>query len=281
MAQPLIYRVTPPPGTCDCHVHVYGPPSRFPFVESHRDRSPDGPAPQLEAMHLAIGVDRCVIVHPPGHGTDLAVTIDAMDSGDRDYRAIALVEPAISDQRLEELHRLGFRGVRYSPTLDGGALDKPAVLEMARRIEPLGWHLLLHFKDNAILDYADLLEALTIPFVLDHFGGVDPATGGTDQDSFRLVAKHVSGGNGWIKTSAIEKISHQSYPFEDAIEIAAAFVSLTPDRVIWGTDWPHPGVGEKATDDDDLLNLIPLYAPDAKTQRKILVDNPAQLYGFD
>jgi len=231
-------------------------------------------------MHKSISVERCVIVHPPGHGTDLAVTIDAMDSGDREYRAVALVEPSISDERLEELNDHGFRGLRYSPTLDGCALDKPAVLEMAGRIAPLGWHLLLHFKDNAIIDYADLLEALPIPSILDHFGSVDPATGRTDQDSFRVIADHITKGSGWIKTSAIEKISRLAYPFDDAVEIAAAFVAMAPDRVIWGTDWPHPGVGAQATNDGDLLDLVPLYAPDAETQRKILVDNPARLYGF-
>lgn len=221
-----------------------------------------------------------MIVHPPGHGTDLAVTIDAMQKGGREYRAVALVEPTITDEQLEELDGLGFRAIRYSPTLDGGALDRPAVLEMARRIEPLDWHLLLHFKDNAIVDYADLLEAIPVPFILDHFGSVDPATGGTAQESFRIVADHISMGRGWIKTSAIEKISRQSYPFTDAVELAAAYVDLAPDRVIWGTDWPHPGVGKQATDDVDLLHLIPLYATDAETQRKILVDNPARLYGF-
>ena len=210
----------PPRGACDRHVHVYDPPTQFPFVESHRERSPDGRARALEAIHHSIGVDRCVIVHPPGHGTNLAVTIDAMEKGGREFRAIALVEPMITDDRLEELNDLGFRGIRYSPSLDGGVLDKPAILEMARRIQPLGWHLLLHFKNNAIIEYADLLEALPVPFVLDHFGSVDPATGGKDQDSFRVVADHMSNGKGWIKTPAIETISRKAYPFTDAVEIA-------------------------------------------------------------
>ena len=276
----MIAAFTPPAGSCDCHVHVYGPPERFPFVESHRERSPDGPAPKLEEMHQTIGVDHCVIVHPPGHGTDLSVTIDAMEQGRREYRAIALVEPSITDDRLRELDGLGFRGVRYSPSLDGGALDKPAVLEMAKRIGPLGWHMLLHFKNNAILDYTDLLEKMPIPFVLDHFGSVDPAAGATEQTTFKVVAEHLTKGNGWIKTSAIEKVSRLAYPFDDTVELAAAFVSLAPDRVIWGTDWPHPGVGAKATADRDLINLVPLYAPDAAAQQKLLVDNPARLDGF-
>ncbi len=276
-----VVRFTPPSGACDCHVHVYGPPDQYPFVESHRDRSPEGPAPALEAMHKTIGIDRCVIVHPPGHGTDLAITIDAMQKGIKEYRAIALVDYSVSDVRLEELNGLGFCGVRYSPTLDGGALDKKAVLEMAERIKPFGWHMLLHFKNNAILEYTDLLEKMPVRFVLDHFGSIDPATGGIEQDSFKLVAEHLTNGRGWIKTSAIEKVSRRSYPFEDAVEIAAAFVSLAPDRVVWGTDWPHPGVGTRATADSDLLNLVPLYAGNAETRQKTLVDNPARLYGFD
>ena len=132
------------------------------------------------------------------------------------------------------------------------------------------------------MDYEDLLEGLPVPFVLDHFGGVDPATGGTDQESFRLAAKHLRAGTGWVKTSAIEKISRQPYPFADAAEIAGAFVALAPDRVLWGTDWPHPGLGDQApTNDGDLVDLIPTYAEEPEIQRMLLVDNPSKLYGFE
>ena len=137
----------------------------------------------------------------------------------------------------------GFRGVRYSPSLDGGPLDGSAIRRMADRIATLGWHLVFHFKGDEIVAYAELLDELPTRFVLDHFGGVDPATGGTDQESFRVVARHIQNGQGWVKTSAIEKISNQSYPFADAAEIARAFIAAAPDRVLWGTDWPHPGVG--------------------------------------
>lgn len=271
-----------PSGACDCHVHVYGPADRFPFLPDKAARSFEAPKEALETMHGKIGMDRCVIVHIPAHGTDMAVTLDAMASSRRQVRAVALVDAAISDARLEELHAAGARGIRYSPTLDGAPLDGAAIRRMADRVAPLRWHFLLHFKDNAILDYADLLEGLPIPFVLDHFGGIDPATGGTDQDSFRLVARHLQSGNGWIKISAIEKVSHQSYPFADAAEIAAALVSMAPDRILWGTDWPHPSVGPQGpTNDGDLVDLIPTYAPDADIQKKLLVDNPARLYGFD
>jgi len=271
-----------PPGACDCHVHVYGPADRFPFQPSHAERSFEAPKDALETMHRKIGMERCVVVHVPAHGTDMAVTLDAIATSVRQVRAVALVDDAIGDARLEQLHTAGVRGVRYSPTLDGGPLNAKSVRRMADRIAPLGWHMLLHFKGNAILSYADLLDGLPIPFVLDHFGGVDPATGGTGQASFRLIEKHLKSGTGWIKTSAIEKVSNQSYPFRDAAEIAGAFVFMAPDRVLWGTDWPHPGVGPQGpTNDGDLADLIPTYVDDPATQHKILVENPARLYGFD
>lgn len=275
-------RFTLPSGACDCHVHVYGPANRFPFLPERAERSFEAPKEALETMHGIIGADRCVIVHIPAHGTDMAVTLDAMATSARQIRAVALVEDTITDARLEELHTAGVRGIRYSPTLDGGPLDAKAVRIMAHRVAPLGWHFLMHFKDNAILDYADLLEGLPVPFVLDHFGGINPTAGGTEQDSFRLIAGHLQDGNGWIKTSAIEKTSHQTYPFADAAKIAGALVSLAPDRVLWGTDWPHPGVGSQGpTNDGDLVDLIPTYAPDSAIQRKLLVENPQRLYGFD
>ena len=275
-------RLALPAGACDCHVHVYGPAHRFPFLPSHAERSVEAPKDELERMHRAIGMDRCVIVHVPAHGTDLAVTLEAMQTSAREVRAAALVDDAITDKRLEELHAAGFRGVRYSPTLDGGPLNEAAIRRMADRIAPLGWHILLHFKGEAILDYADLLDGLAVPFVLDHFGGVDPATGGTGQATFRLVEKHLRNGSGWVKTSAIEKISRQPYPFADAADIAAAFLSIAPDKVLWGTDWPHPGLGtQDPTNDGDLVDLIPTYAADPAIRQKLLVDNPARLYGFD
>ena len=275
-------RFKPPPGACDCHVHVYGPADRFPFLPSHAERSFEAPKDALETMHQKIGMDRCVVVHVPAHGTDMTVTLDAMATSARQVRAVALVDDSIGDARLEELHTAGVRGVRYSPTLDGGPLNPVSVRRIADRIAAFGWHMLLHFKGDAILDYADLLDGLPIPFALDHFGGVDPATGGTDQASFRLIEKHIKDDTGWIKTSAIEKISNQPYPFRDAAEIAGAFVSMAPDRVLWGTDWPHPGVGPQgSTNDGDLVDLISTYVHDPAIQQKLLVDNPARLYGFD
>ena len=276
--QPLL---TPPPRACDCHVHVYGPHAQFPFLPDYIERSCEAPKDALERMHRITGIDRCVVVHVPAHGLDLSVTLDAMGNSEREVRAIALINKDITNARLKELHEFGVRGIRYSPSLDGGPLDHSVVRRMADRIGPFGWHILLHFKDSAILEYSDLLDELPVPFVLDHFGSIDPAKGGINQETFRLVLEHLTKGNGWIKISAIEKVSHQNYPFNDAAEIAKALITRAPNRVLWGTDWPHPGLGiQDPTNDGDLVDLIPTYAHSPEVQQKILVDNPAILYGF-
>lgn len=275
-------RFTLPPGACDCHVHVFGPAEKFPFPPANAKRGFDAPKESLHAMHGIIGADRCVIVHGGSHGTDLSVTLDALATSTRPMRAVALVEDDITDVRLEELHAAGFRGIRYSPAMSGVPLDGDVVRRMADRLAVFGWHILFHFKGDMILDYADLLNGLSVPCVLDHFGGIDPAAGGTEQDSFRAIVRLLTDGKGWVKTSGIDRISNQPYPFADAAEIARALVTAAPDRVIWGTDWPHPGIGPQGpTNDGDLVDLIPSYAGDAALQRKLMVDNPTRLCWAD
>ncbi len=273
---------TLPAGACDCHVHVIGPEDRFPFQPSHVGRAHDAPKNALETMHEKLGVERCIIVHGFTHGTDLSVTLDAIKTGGGRYRAVALVDDAITDERLEELNAAGIRGVRYSASLGGKGLNTDAIQRMAERIAAFGWHLVLHLKVDNILTYADFLKRLPVPIVFDHMAGMDPASGGIEQEAFQLLLSHVKDGKDWAKISGLEKVSNQTYPFEDAAAFAKALITAAPDRVIWGTDWPHPNVRpEGRTNDGDLVDLIPSYASDAETQRKLLVDNPARLYGFD
>jgi 2-pyrone-4,6-dicarboxylate lactonase len=272
---------TLPTGACDCHVHVIGPAERFPFVPSHAGRA-DAPKAMLETMHQTIGVDRCVIVHGSTHGVDLSATLDAMETGGGRYRAVVLVKDAITDERLEDLHAAGVRGVRYSTTLGGKGLETGSIERMAQRITAFGWHMVLHMKRDDIVTYADFLKRLPVPLVFDHMAGIDSASGGVDQEAFQLLLSHLKDRNDWAKISGIEKVSNQLYPFEDAATFAKELISAAPDQVIWGTDWPHPNVRpEGRTNDGDLVDLIPSFAPDAETQRKLLVDNPARLYGFE
>ena len=271
---------TPPPGACDCHVHIYGPAAQFPFASAQRARAFDAPRVALEAMHATLGVDRCVIVHGGTHGTDLSVTLDALANGGGRYRAVALVDDDITEARLEELHHAGVRGVRY-----GFVFAKPdpaTVCRMADRIAALGWHMALFLRGDDIVTHADLLRDLPVPLLFDHMAGIDPAMGGTDQPAAHELVRHLKGGAGWAKLSALENHSHQPYPFADATDLARALIDAAPDRVLWGTNWPHPdALPDGPVNDGDLVDLIPHYAPDAATQHRLLVDNPDALYGFD
>ena len=270
-----------PSGACDCHVHIYGPAARFPFAPAQRDRAFEAPRTALEAMHAKLGVDRCVIVHGGTHGTDLSVTLEALAEGSGRYRAIALVDPDITDSQLEDLHRAGVRGVRYGFVFKDRAPNPAVVRRMADRIAPLGWHMALFLRGGDIVTHADLFRELSIPLLFDHMAGIDPAMGGIDQEPFRELARHLKNGTGWAKLSALENHAHQPYPFADATEIAAALIDAAPNRVLWGTNWPHPdALPGGPINDGDLVDLIPLYAPDAAIQQKLLVDNPAELFRF-
>lgn len=268
-----------PPSACDCHAHIYGPGAKFPFAANLGQMAFDAPKEALAAMHAAIGVERGVIVHGATHGTDLSVTLDALASGKGRYRAVALVEDAITDRRLEELDRAGVCGVRYNfvPHL-GGPPDMKDFTRMAARIAPLGWHAVLHMKAEHILTFAEVLRRLPLPIMFDHMLRIDPSKG-LQQEPFLRLVDFLEDGH-WVKIAAVEKLSKQRYPFEDSVALGAALVRAAPDRCVWGTDWPHPQVGAQRTGDGDLVDLIPAIAPDRGLQTKLLVENPARLYGF-
>lgn len=273
---------TMPPGACDCHVHIYGPASRFPFAPAHRDRAFDAPRDALEIMHATLGVDRCVIVHGGTHGTDLSVTLEALANGGGRYRAVALVDDDVTDARLEELHHAGVRGIRYGFVFKERAPSEATVRRMADRIAAFGWHMALFLGGDDIVSHAELLRDLPVPLLFDHMAGIDPAAGGTDQAAFRELVRHLEDGAGWVKLSALENHSHQPYPFDDTTALARRLIDAAPDQVLWGTNWPHPDpLPGGPVNDGELVDLIPRYAFDATTQRKLLVDNPAALYGFD
>ncbi len=273
---------TLPPGACDCHVHIYGPAARFPFAPAQRDPAFEAPRDALETMHSRLGVVRCVIVHGGTHGADLSVTLDALANGGGRYRAVALVDDDITDARLEELHHAGVRGIRYGFVFKDRAPDQATVHRMADRIAPLGWHMALFLRGDDIVTFADLFRDLPVPLLFDHMAGIDPARGGTDQAAFHELTRHLEDGAGWVKLSALENHSHQPYPFADATGLARALIDAAPDRVLWGTNWPHPdALPGGPVNDGDLVDLIPLYAPDPATQHKLLVENPAVLYWFD
>jgi len=269
-----------PPGATDCHVHIYGPSSRFPFLKERLNRAYEAPKEMLRAIHSKLGVERSVVVHGVTHGANLSVTLDALFTSGGRYRAIMPVDHTVTNQRLEELSASGVRGVRFNfmPRL-GGPPDRDTLLRMAERIAPLGWHVLVHMDADDILVHCDTLRALKAPILFDHLLRLDPARG-TNQEPFKRLVAFLNEGQAWVKLAALEKFSHEQYPFRDICGIAAALVDAAPDRVVWGTDWPHPDVVPGPTNDGDLVDLIPSYASTAALQQKLLVENPAQLYGF-
>ncbi|MDW8313751.1 MAG: amidohydrolase family protein [Rhodovarius sp.] len=268
----------PPPGACDAHVHIWGPYARFPLSPRAPYRPPERTAADLAALHERLGIDRAVIVQTTVYGADNRAMLEAIAGSGGRWRGVALVDENTTEADLRALHEGGVRGVRFGFLRHlGGVPDLSLLRRTAERIGPMGWHLVLHMDAPALLAFEDLLWSLPCPAVIDHMGRV-PAEQGLDQPAFRLLLRLVKEGGFWVKISGADRISAAGPPFRDAIPFARALIEAAPERVIWGSDWPHPNV-RWHPDEADLLDLLPACA-DAATLRRVLVDNPARLYGF-
>jgi len=267
-----------PPGACDAHCHVFGPAARFPYAPNRRYTPPDAPKEMLRALHDHLGVARAVIVQASCHGTDNAAMLDAIASDPQRYRGVAIVDDGFTDRDYDALHAGGVRGVRFNFVKHlGGAPDMGVFARVIDRIKARGWHVVLHLDAPDIAPLSAMIRRLPLPFVIDHMGRV-PAAAGLDQPGLRALIELSRLENCWIKVCGAERIAMP--PYDQAVPIARALVEAAPERVLWGTDFPHPNATHEA-DEADLVDLVPRYAPDALAQRRLLVDNPARLYGFD
>ncbi len=269
-----------PQGACDAHCHVFGPAARYPY---HPDRSytpPDAPAADLARLHDVLGLERAVIVQATCHGADNRAMLDAIATAPERYRGIAMVDESFRDRDYETLHQGGVRGVRMSFARH---LSRPPdfsrVRAVADRIRPLGWHLVLYLEAVDVVENAAEIETLGLPVVIDHLARVKVAEG-LEQASFRLLLRFLAEGDFWVKISCAERLSETGPPYDDVVPFAQAVIEAAPDRVLWGTDWPHPNIAGPMPNDGDLVDLLPRYAPDADLLRRIVADNPARLYGF-
>jgi len=266
-----------PPGSCDAHCHVFGPGARFPYAPDRRYTPEDAPKETLAALHAHLGIQRAVIVQASCHGRDNRAMLDAIASAPDRYRGVALPDDSFSDKDFEALHRGGVRGVRFNFVSHlGGAPDLDVMHRVLDRVKGLGWHVVLHLDAPNIIPLSEMMRALPLPFVIDHMGRV-PAAAGVTQLPLLALLELAKDERCWIKLCGAERISMP--PYEEAIPIANIIIEATPDRVLWGTDFPHPNATHEA-DEADLVDLIPRFAPDATLQRKLLVDNPARLYDF-
>jgi predicted TIM-barrel fold metal-dependent hydrolase len=267
----------PPANACDAHCHVFGPAAVFPYAPERSYTPEDAPKAALFALHAHLGLSRAVIVQASCHGKDNRAMLDAIaDAPDR-YRGVAIVDDSLGESDLQALHDGGVRGVRFNFVRHlGGAPDEGVFRRVLDRIKGLGWHVVLHLDARDIEPLSGMIRALPVPFVIDHQGRVD-AAGGVEQPAFKALLGLARDPRCWIKVSGSERIAKP--PFDDAIPIARAIVAAAPDRVLWGTDFPHPNL-KVSVDEADLVDLLPKIAPVAAARQRLLVDNPARLYGF-
>jgi len=266
-----------PPGSCDAHCHVFGPAAKFPYAPNRRYTPGDAPREMLAALHAHLGIDRAIIVQASCHGTDNAAMLDCIASDPKRYRGVAIVDDSFTERDFDALDRGGVRGVRFNFVKHlGGAPHMGVFNRVIDRIKERGWHVVLHVDAPDIILLSDMMRNLPLPFIIDHMGRV-PAAGGVDQPPLGALIELSRLENCWIKVCGSERISMP--PYTEAVPIVRALIAAAPMRVLWGTDFPHPNATHEA-DEADLVDLVPQFAPDALAQKRLLVDNPAHLYGF-
>jgi predicted TIM-barrel fold metal-dependent hydrolase len=282
-----------PAGACDCHTHIHGDPARFPFFAG-RTYTPEMALPEeMATLHKALHIQRVVIVTPSVYGTDNAATLYGMQARGGDARGVAVIDEQTPESALDAMGQAGVRGIRLN-LATAGITDPAAARQRLQaavdRMQRRQWHVQVNTTLTIISALKDLVTASPVPIVFDHFGGAK-AELGLDQPGFADLVDLVRSGQAYVKISAAYRVSQLAPDYPDVVPLAQALIAANADRVVWGTDWPHPTgtpPGGKPTDvtpllqidDGRLLNQLPVWAPDAAIRHKILVDNPARLYGF-
>ncbi|HZD88997.1 MAG TPA: amidohydrolase family protein [Pseudolabrys sp.] len=281
----------PPPGACDCHVHVIGPKPRYPLAPDHQYTPMDAPVNELAAMLKRLGLDRVVIVQPSFYGTDNACTLDGMGAVGSAARGVAVLPDSVAHAELDRLHGQGVRGLRVNIASDGGAaLDtiKMRLEAAAAHCAVHGWHVQIFVAAEALEPLSPILRGLPVDTVIDHFGLVSPAR---DNGARAALLRLVESGNVWVKISGAYRMA-DDYRDPRIGPLARALCAANPERIVWGSDWPHtPRHDQRGPDRDvpvpfqdidpaDLLALVPRWLEDDALVHRVLVDNPARLYGF-
>lgn len=271
-----------PPNACDCHHHIYDE-ARFATVPT-----PGRPAPTNAAMaeyrllQKRIGTTRHVVVQPRNYGIENEVTIDALKQAGGNARGVVVVRPTITDAELKRFNDAGVRGIRFSIGDAKSRVVQPEMIEpLAKRVADLGWHLQFNMEGEQVVELADVLRRLPTPLVFDHLGN-PPMPAGIEHPSHAIIRELIDRGRTWVKLSGAysnTKVGPPDYP--DATKVAQAFVTAAPQRLVWGSDWPHPTEPNDRKPDDALLfDLLAVWVPDPVTRNRILVSNPETLYGF-
>jgi len=273
-------KFVPPPLACDAHCHVFGSAARFPYDPKAAYVPSDAPFEALVELHDRLGLQRAVIVHASCHGADMRVTLDAIARSKGRYRGTAIIDSSVTEKDFQRMHDGGIRAVRFNFVKHlGGRPDLGFFRKTVQKLQSLGWHLILHLDADDLVELESTFRSLPVPFVIDHMGRVKAADG-LSQPPFKVLLETLkTNARCWVKICGAERVSSSGPPFADAVPFAQALIAAAPERILWGTDWPHPNV-KWMPDDAGLVDLVPQMAPDPALQRKILVDNPARLYGF-
>jgi predicted TIM-barrel fold metal-dependent hydrolase len=273
-----IPRYRPPPGACDAHCHIFGPAHRFPYAPDRAYTPPDNGYENLVALHRTLGISRAVIVHASCHGSDMAVTLDGIARSQGSMRGVCVVDPGVTEKDLARLHAGGIRGVRFNFVKHlGGMPDMALFRRVLAMAEPLGWHVVLHLDAQDIVPLAPVIAAIRIPFVIDHMARVK-AKDGVGQPAFAQLRDLMKNPLAWTKICGAERISSEGSPFRDALPFIRTLAADAPDRLLWGTDWPHPNIAGDMPNDGDLVDLLAEAIEDEALRARILVDNPTRLY---
>lgn len=268
-----------PAGACDAHVHVFGPAERYPRVEHPHYTLPDGTLAQLQAALGVLDIERFVIVQPSYYGTDNRCMLDALDLAGDQARGVAMVDDDVSEEALHAMHLRGVRALRLDLFLRAKlptAALRSYIERSIQRVRPLGWHVQFYTPGWVVRDLIAALPDLETDFVIDHMGYMLESDGLTRADFDRLL-RAVADGRGWFKLSGPYRLAKDGN-YARLQPLAQAIVDAVPDRVIWGSDWPH--IPEGGRDTGELLNLLSAWIPDPTARRKLLADNPARLFGF-
>lgn len=288
-------RFAVPDGACDCHTHLFGPIERYPLIRNRVYTPADALPADSEAMLAKLGCTRVVLVQASAYGTDNRCMVDGLWAFGGRARGVAAISPDIGDDDLQTLHSAGVRGVRLNIASGHDRSSEVIAEEMkslANRISPLGWHIQLFVRPHVLRDLVAIVDKLAVDVVIDHMGLV-PAEGYRSHPGFAALLTMLAGGRVWIKASGAYRVGSPEAPWDIVTPLARSLIESRPDRIVWGSDWPHtPPHGNDAVDHEavtpfrpldtgHLLDLLSDWAPDQETRRQILVENPARLYDFD
>jgi predicted TIM-barrel fold metal-dependent hydrolase len=283
-----------PEHACDCHTHIHGDVEKFPFFAG-RVYTPEPASPEeMSALHKALNMERVVIVTPSVYGTDNSASQFGIMARGATARGVAVIDDKTSESDLDIMHKVGFRGIRLNLATSG--INDPNVARTrfsaaVERMKARGWHVQLFTNLPIVTAIKELVLTAPVPVVFDHFGGAQAALG-VEQPGFSDLVELVKSGKAYVKISGAYRASKLGPDYQDCVPLAKALIEANADRIVWGTDWPHPDSvtppGRQVTDvtplfqidDGRLLNQLPVWAPDAAIRKKILADNPARLYGF-